>query len=36
MPCGVDDSPVTTEHEVKSISQETTFARDVRDDKAAG
>jgi len=30
---GVDDSPVTTEHEVKSISQETTFARDVRDDK---
>jgi DNA polymerase-4 len=31
--CGVDDSPVTTEHEVKSISQETTFARDIRDDK---
>ena len=31
--CGVDESPVTTEHEVKSISQETTFARDVRDDK---
>ena len=31
--CGVDNSPVTTEHEVKSISQETTFARDVRDDK---
>jgi DNA polymerase-4 len=31
--CGVDDSPVTSEHEVKSISQETTFARDVRDDK---
>ncbi len=31
--CGVDDSPVTTEHEVKSISQETTFARDVREDK---
>jgi DNA polymerase-4 len=30
---GMDDSPVTTEHEVKSISQETTFARDVRDDK---
>jgi DNA polymerase-4 len=30
---GVDDSPVTDEHEVKSISQETTFARDVRDDK---
>jgi DNA polymerase IV len=31
--CGVDDSPVTIEHEVKSISQETTFARDVRDDR---
>jgi len=31
--CGVDNSPVTTEREVKSISQETTFARDVRDDK---
>jgi DNA polymerase IV len=31
--CGVDDSPVTIEHEAKSISQETTFARDVRDDK---
>jgi DNA polymerase-4 len=31
--CGVDDSPIATEHEVKSISQETTFARDVRDDK---
>ncbi|MGA2488593.1 MAG: DNA polymerase IV [Anaerolineales bacterium] len=30
---GVDDSPVVTEHEVKSISQETTFARDVIDDK---
>jgi DNA polymerase-4 len=30
---GVDDSPVVTEHEVKSISQETTFARDVSDDK---
>jgi DNA polymerase-4 len=30
--CGVDDSPVTTEHEVKSISQETTFTRDERDD----
>ena len=30
---GVDESPVVTEHEVKSISQETTFARDVRDDK---
>jgi DNA polymerase-4 len=31
--CGVDNNPVTTGHEVKSISQETTFARDVRDDK---
>ncbi len=31
--CGVDDSPVTDEHEVKSISQETTFTRDVRDDR---
>jgi DNA polymerase-4 len=31
---GRDESPVVTEHEVKSISQETTFARDVRDDKA--
>ena len=31
--CGVDDSPVVTEHEAKSISQETTFARDVHDDK---
>jgi DNA polymerase IV len=30
---GISDSPVVTEHEVKSISQETTFARDVRDDK---
>jgi DNA polymerase IV len=29
---GVDDSPVSTGHEVKSISQETTFASDVRDD----
>jgi DNA polymerase-4 len=29
----VDDSPVTTGHEVKSISQENTFVRDVRDDK---
>jgi DNA polymerase IV len=31
---GIDDSPVVTEHAVKSISQETTFARDVSDDKA--
>jgi DNA polymerase-4 len=30
---GQDDSPVVTEHEVKSVSQETTFARDVSDDK---
>lgn len=30
---GIDDSPIVTEYEVKSISQETTFARDVRDDK---
>ncbi len=28
---GIDDRPVTTEHERKSISQETTFARDVTD-----
>jgi len=31
---GISDSPVVTEHETKSISQETTFARDVRDDKS--
>jgi DNA polymerase-4 len=30
---GISDSTVVTEHEVKSISQETTFARDERDDK---
>jgi DNA polymerase-4 len=30
---GISDSPVVTEHEVKSISQEVTFARDVREDK---
>jgi len=30
---GVDDSPVVNEHAVKSISQETTFVRDVSDDK---
>ena len=29
---GLDDSPVVTEHEVKSISQETTFSVDERDD----
>jgi DNA polymerase-4 len=28
---GIDDSPVVTEHEVKSISQEVTFSRDVSD-----
>lgn len=31
---GEDDRMVVTEHEAKSMSQETTFARDVRDDKA--
>jgi len=30
---GVDDRPVVTEHETKSISQEVTFSKDVRDDK---
>ncbi len=30
---GIDESPVITEHAVKSISQEITFARDVRDDR---
>ncbi len=30
---GLDERPVVTEHAVKSISQEVTFARDVRDDK---
>ncbi|HRA65317.1 MAG TPA: DNA polymerase IV [Caldilinea sp.] len=29
--CGLDDRPVVTEHERKSISQETTFVRDVTD-----
>jgi len=29
---GVDDRPITTEHETKSISQEITYSRDVRDD----
>jgi DNA polymerase-4 len=28
---GIDDSPIVTEHEAKSISQEVTFARDVSD-----
>lgn len=31
---GIDESPVVTEHEVKSVSQEVTFARDVRDDRS--
>jgi DNA polymerase-4 len=31
---GIDDRPILTEHEIKSISQETTFTRDVRDDKS--
>jgi DNA polymerase-4 len=30
---GIDHRPIVTEHETKSISQETTFTRDVRDDK---
>jgi len=30
---GLDDRPVVTEREIKSISQEVTFARDVRDDE---
>lgn len=29
---GQDERPIVTEHEVKSISQEVTFSRDVRDD----
>jgi DNA polymerase-4 len=31
---GIDSRPIVTEHEIKSISQETTFARDVRDDES--
>jgi DNA polymerase-4 len=30
---GIDDRQVVTEHETKSISQEITFSKDVRDDK---
>jgi DNA polymerase-4 len=29
---GIDNRPISTEHEAKSISQEVTFARDVRDE----
>ena len=28
---GISDSPIITEHEAKSVSQETTFARDISD-----
>ncbi len=31
---GQDERPVVTEHETKSISQEITFSRDVRDDQS--
>lgn len=30
---GIDDRPISTEHETKSISQEITFSKDVRDDQ---
>jgi nucleotidyltransferase/DNA polymerase involved in DNA repair len=29
---GIDDRPIITEHETKSISQEITFSKDVRED----
>lgn len=31
---GIDDRPVVTEHEVKSISEEVTFDRDIKDKEA--
>jgi DNA polymerase-4 len=31
---GIDERPIVTSHEVKSISQETTFAKDIHDAKA--
>lgn len=31
---GIDDSPIITSHTAKSFSQETTFARDIRDREA--
>jgi DNA polymerase-4 len=31
---GIDDRPVVTEHETKSVSQEQTFARDISDAEA--
>jgi DNA polymerase-4 len=30
---GIDERPIVTEHETKSISQEITYSRDVKDDK---
>lgn len=31
--CGLDERPIVTEHETKSISQEVTFVQDVSDDR---